>query len=623
MVKRFLLIAALGLALRAPFLHQAIQGDDLYYLYGAEHAQIDPLHPTHTRYLFLGDWVDMRGQSHPPLNSWILGALLALIGDVREAPFHLAYAIFSIAAAFSMWSLARRFTARPMLATLLFCATPAFIVNGNSLESDLPFLAFWMSAVALFVHGVERESHGALAASTAAAGLAALAAYQAVFLTPILSVFLWQKRRHWIAGWVAIFAAPAVLAAWQIWERYTGGALPASMLAGYLRAYDFESLNRKAHAAAALMVHLGWMVSPLIVIAAIARSARWQWLIAAAAALGAAIYNANPLFWVCFASGVWLLAWSLSRGFLGLWIIIFFTCAVAVFFTGSARYLLPLAAPLAILLASAVPMPIAAAGAVLQLSLSLALAIVNYQHWGVYRGLASQWLQNAASRRIWINGDWGFRWYLESGGALPLPKNQEIQAGEVVVTSELGNPLRLGVPLSPLAQAEIAPRLPLRLISLDGRSAYSSGSGLLPFEISTAPIDRIRYAIAIQPQLSYIDPKSAAAAGQIVSGLWPDGWMEGEAKVLLHSPPHPEPLEVSFYVPDNAPARVLRVFVSNGTNNQPVIERKIPGPGVYAASAPGLVTSPSVTVTLAVDKTFSVSPDARKLGIVIQGVGFR
>ena len=29
--------------LRVPFLHQAIQGDDVYYLYGAEHAQIDPL----------------------------------------------------------------------------------------------------------------------------------------------------------------------------------------------------------------------------------------------------------------------------------------------------------------------------------------------------------------------------------------------------------------------------------------------------------------------------------------------------------------------------------------------------------------------------------------------------
>ena len=617
-MKQYLLIAALILALRAPFLHQAIQGDDLYYLYGAEHAQIDPLHPTHTRYFFLGDLVDMRGQSHPPLNSWILGALLALLGDVREAPFHLAYALFSIAAVAAMWSLARRFAKRPVPATLLFCAVPAFIVNGNSLEADLPFLAFWMCAIAFFVHAVDRGSYAALAASAASAGLAALAAYQAIFLAPILAVFLWQNRRRWIAAWATTFAAPAILAAWQIWERSTGGTLPASMLAGYLSAYDFESLKRKVHAAAALIVHLGWIVSPLVVIAAIARSPRWQWAVAAAAALGAAIYNPNPLFWISFASGVWLLLRCLGRGFPGWWIAIFFVCAVAVFFVGSARYLLPLAAPVAILLADALPPLVTAAGIVLQLGLALTLAIVNYQHWGAYRDYASQFLRDAASRRVWIDGDWGFRWYLESGGALPLAKNQEIQPGDIVVTSELGNPLRPGVPLAPLAQAEIAPRIPLRLISLDGRSVYSAGAGLLPFEISTSPIDRIRSAIAIEPRLTYIDPKSPAAASQIVSGLSPDGWMEGEAKLLLKPPVGPEPLQISFYVPNSAPARLLRIFI----NGRQAIEKQIPGPGLYAASAPASITSPSVTVTLTVDKTLSAPPDSRKLGLVIQGIGF-
>ena len=135
MVKQTLAIIALVLALRLPFLHQAIQGDDLYYLYGAEHAQIEPLHPDHAKYLFQGDLVEMRGNSHPPLNSWILGGLLWAMGDVREVPFHLVYSIFSIAAALAMLSLARRFCEKPFLATLLFIAVPAFVVNGNSLET--------------------------------------------------------------------------------------------------------------------------------------------------------------------------------------------------------------------------------------------------------------------------------------------------------------------------------------------------------------------------------------------------------------------------------------------------------------------------------------------------------
>ena len=128
------------------FLHQAVQGDDPYYLYGAEHAQIDPLHPASARYIFQGDLVDMRGHPHPPLDSWILAGLLAVFGDVREVPFHFAYILFSLIAALSMWSLARRFCERPLLATLVFIAVPAFVVNGNSFEADLPFLAFWMLA---------------------------------------------------------------------------------------------------------------------------------------------------------------------------------------------------------------------------------------------------------------------------------------------------------------------------------------------------------------------------------------------------------------------------------------------------------------------------------------------
>ena len=37
--------------------------------------------------------------------------------------------------------------------TLLFIAVPTFVVNGNSFETDLPFLALWMASVALYCSG--------------------------------------------------------------------------------------------------------------------------------------------------------------------------------------------------------------------------------------------------------------------------------------------------------------------------------------------------------------------------------------------------------------------------------------------------------------------------------------
>src|SRR6516165_368885 len=113
------LVVAVVLLLRLPFLNQAIQGDDDTYIAEAEHALIDPLHPADTTYVFRGVDVDLRGHPHPPLDAWVLAGLLAVFGDIKEAPFHAAYILFSVVAAASMWSLARRFSPQPLWAVLL------------------------------------------------------------------------------------------------------------------------------------------------------------------------------------------------------------------------------------------------------------------------------------------------------------------------------------------------------------------------------------------------------------------------------------------------------------------------------------------------------------------------
>lgn len=151
--KQAFLVVVFVLLVRLPFLNQAIQGDDFYYLAAAQHAQVDPLHPHHAKYVFQGIPMDMRGHPHPPGDAWLLAGLLALVGDIREVPFHTAYLLLSLVAALSMLALARRFVPeRAVEATLLFCAVPAFLVNGTSLEADLPFLAFWLLTVALVVY---------------------------------------------------------------------------------------------------------------------------------------------------------------------------------------------------------------------------------------------------------------------------------------------------------------------------------------------------------------------------------------------------------------------------------------------------------------------------------------
>jgi hypothetical protein len=605
-VKQALLIAAIVLALRLPFLNEAIQGDDLYYLYGAEHAQIEPLHPDHAKYLFQGDLVEMRGHSHPPLNSWILGALLWAMGDVREVLFHLAYSIFSLIAALAMLSLARRFTDKPLLATVLFIAVPAFVVNGNSLESDLPFLALWMLAITWFIKGVEENSRLALLGSALAASIAALDAYQAVFLVPILAYFLWQRNNCSALAWGVILAAPIAIGVWNIYGRITGGTMPAVVLWDYMQKYGWQLATQKGKNAAALIVHSAWIVSPLLI-----RGNRWQWILGGFAAAAGAFYDPNPMFWASLGLGVVVLSSCLKKGFLEAWVLIFFAGALVVFFAGSARYLLPIAAPLAILAVNRCTPRMIGIGFALQMALSISFTMVNYQTWDAYRQFAKQLAPEAAQRRVWVDHDWGLRYYLESEGALAVPRGQTFVTGDMVVSSQ---PQPQG---QPIASLEIRPSIPLRLFSMNQKSAYSvAAHGLWPFEFSTAPVDRVSaYLISERKaDLTWVTPSDQQ---QILRGLSPDSWSAAEATVLLKRAPGP--LRADFLIHEKSLARTLKLLV----DGKIIAEQTYPGPGAYSLSAPIPGDSPSLTVTLAVDKTFSVPGDGRQLGILVQGIGFK
>jgi len=644
MLPRLLIVLAVVLAVRLPFLDQAVQGDDVYYLAGAQHAQIDPLHPSHARYPFLGEVVDMRGHPHPPLNTWFLALLLALAGDVYEVPYHAAYVVFSLAAALSMWSMARRFSPQPLAATLLFVATPAFVVNGNSLEADLPFLACWMAAVALFVKAVDARSGRWLAAAGVAAGLAGLAAYQAVLLVPVLGLYLWWRARDWRPGWLAAAAPLATLVAWQLFERLSTGAFPASVLAGYFHAYGLQTLSRKVINAGALIGHAGWIVFPVLAAIAFWKARPWPRLaepLILAAAIPGALLDPHPLYWMPFAAGVVVLVWAVCAAlapveenscFLAAWFLIFFCGALLIFFAGSARYLLPVAAPLALLTAQAmVGKPgWLYAGVVVQLLVSLGLSVVNYQHWDGYRRFARSLAQETAGKRVWINGEWGLRYYFEAQGGLALLRGQAVQPGDVIVSSRLALPIEFttgGGVRQAVAEREIRAWLPFRLTALGARSAFSTAAmGLRPFDLGRGPIDLVRAETIVEraPTLERLPMNAPEADQQIVSGIYQlEGggwrWMNQRGVVLLKAPPAPAPLRVVLFIPDQAPARRVRVAVDGAT----VAEQVYSAPGAYILlSAPVTVAGGSATVAITVDKTFTVPGDHRRLGVILGEVGF-
>jgi 4-amino-4-deoxy-L-arabinose transferase-like glycosyltransferase len=620
--RQLIIVALVVLALRVPFLNQAVQGDDILYLTEAAHAQIEPLHPKHTEYVFMGRDIDMRGQSHPPLDAWFLALLLAIIKDVSEIPFHTAYILFSLIAAFSALVLARRFSPHPLLATLLFLATPAFVINGTSLESDVPFVALWLLATALYVSAVDRGSVRLLLASSLAMTLAALTAYQSILLAPILLLY----GRKWRPARIAAFTPIAALVAWQIFERLSTGALPAGILANYMTTYGFQALAQKLKSATALTGHLAWLVFPTLSIPSV---------LTIPFAIGAAFYDLNPLFWGSIGVGIGILIWCARhwRDFLAQWILIFFAGALAIFFAGSARYLLPIALPIAILAterARARPRLLQVSLAC-ELALSLTLAAVNYQHWDGYRQFARALKSDAQSKRVWINGEWGLRYYLESEGGLPLRQGQAIHPGEIIASSKLGLPSAFttgGGVLAPIAERTITSEIPLRLVALQGRAAYSSTMlGLRPFDISRAPIDQLSAELMIErkPTLSDLPMNAPEADQQIISGVYQleNGqwrWMNQTATILLKPPGQPTPVTVHFYISDTAPARQISIAL----NDHPIASQTYSAPGAYVlSSAPVKPDGDSATLTIAVDKIFSSPGDSRRLGIILTEIGFK
>jgi hypothetical protein len=603
--RQALIVIAFVLALRLPFLAQPIQGDDIYYLFGAQHAQVEPLHPKHTSYAFQGEVVSMQGHPHPPFNAWYLGAVLALTGDVNEVPFHAAYLPFSLIAALSALAIARRYASRPLLATLLFCAVPSFIINGTSLESDLPLLAFWLLATALFLAG-------RMGLAAAAMVLAAMCGYQSVVLAPVL--FLLHRRPHWTMAVI-----PVTLGAWELWERATIGAMPAQVLTGYFDTYGLQRLENKLRNAAALTAHLGWITTPVAAIVAYRRE--WLWALVPAAL--AAWFDANILCWGSVFTGALVLAGMRRERWLGQWALVFFAAALVLFFAGSARYLLPLALPVCIVVSEYTGYWAVAANAVL----GLALATVNFQHWDAYRRIAATIPE---SQRVWVNGEWGLRFYLESRGALPLLRGQSVQPGELVVTSQLADSIDFttgGGVAAPVDEQVIRSRIPLRIIGLESRSAYSTAArGFRPFDVSAGPIDVVRTVTVIprKPVHSYLEMGSPEATSQIVSGVYALEdqqwrWADGRAVLLLKRPQQPAPVEVKIYLPEQAPGRVVTVAIDGRT----VLAETLAGPGSHTMTTPPIAaTGEDVQLVLTIDKTFQATGDSRRLGLILAAAGF-
>ncbi len=628
------LLFLLVLAIRLPFVEQPVQGDDVYYLLIAENARVDPAHAMQFGFRLQGETVWAAGHTRPPGNAYLLAALLTLFGGVREVPFHLFYSGFSLLAVAGMYFLARRFTEKAFEATLIFAAVPAFVVNGGKLESDIPMLALWTVGAACFVHRRYAAAGVALAA-------AATFGYQLVFCLPILALWLWREDRGRLDAWLALTAGPALLAGWQVSERLSAGAAPAESLAGYADSYDLLAFERKWRSTLALQAHLGWMASPLLLLGWL-RSRRIALIaglaIAAAEALTLEGYSAGELAFFIVSAGLGLgLVLAAARESIrnrcwpAAWLVLFFLAAVGLFYAGSARYLLPLAPAVALLLADRLPSkPWFAVAMALQLALGTALAESERRYAEGYRQFAQDLEPLAGSARIWSNAEWGLRYYLGRIGGDPLLRDQSVPAGAIVVESNLSGRVNYGVEGSrqELLRAEVGPgAVPLRTIGRGSHAGYSSSEfGVLPFGLGGGSIDTVSAWLVGRPDptLSYLTLGEPETDAHLLAGFYPsDGaawrWMGPRASAVLLAPADAETFELNLHIPEQAAARRVSVEI----NGRRVAEQEYAATGGFVLTAPVEVEAGPVRIVIAASPSYSPPGDGRELTIVVNAFGFR
>lgn len=498
--RHLLLLAGVTLLLHLPFFGQPVQGDEVNYLDMARQVFEQPLTPLNFRYVFQGREVDMSGHPHPPLNAYILAGLWALRGEFSPGFFHAAYLVFPLVASFAAYALAARFTAHPLWAALLVASAPLVQINTNTLGgSEAPALAFGLAGAAFFVW----RRFAPAAVFLALAGMTAL---QTLALGPILLLdYAIARERPPRAALIAAAAPIAVMAGWQVMQFSLTGRLPLAVLFGYATGVDYGRPALKLASAVALLQHLGVLIVFLGLVKPVLRPA---WLAPAAAggagALAAMLATGYP-WWERFmllgfaAAGVNALVWlwgaRRDQPFLAGWCLAYFAFACAAFFAGSARYLLPLAAPLVLLFvrhAEAQRWKLAAALAI-NVVLGLNLSFAAYEFSRAYADL-----EPPPGSAFLVNGEWGFRYHMVRRGGRPLERSSRAAPGEWIVSSELSLAGNYDSPAEaiavPMSVKDVTVRSPLRLVDRFAHSGHSSVAfGLLPFSFSRRPLDQITY----------------------------------------------------------------------------------------------------------------------------------
>ncbi|MDA8166415.1 MAG: glycosyltransferase family 39 protein [Actinomycetota bacterium] len=544
-----MIVILFTLAVTLPFIAKPFDMDDADFLGFAEAQLQKPLAFELHNYTFFGQQNAVFQDTHPPLISSYLAVLIKAFGSESEVPLHLAFLVFPLNAAVSMYFMSRRFTRHALLATLLLMGTPGVVVMSHNVMSDLPGLSLWLAAIALYLYGLDRHSLGLMALSALAITIGVFISYQVLSVIPLLFVYVLVRRRLSVLAVIPFILPLSSFLSFTVWQTIALGTLPRFSY-GVGAPLAWYSVVQKG---ASAMLAIGGASIFFGVMMRVLWTRKWDvglyfaflvplWFAGLFLFLTGHFTAVSAVLVILFlplgiAVSYRLLAegWGRIRSewsgtarrehiasdlLLILWLtgVLFYVIFLLPY--SSVRYLLPLFPPFILLFVRLVEnrLPSRRAAARVLLGgfigttlLGLLLAAADYElalsqrNFALNQGAALKAQAQAQGHKAWFVGEFGFRYYMEKAGLKELPKNVVIPVGDLVIQSPLADPrlfsndMRDRVHLIEIIGRN--PVLPLRVTSFRSQAGfYGHFWGLLPFSLSTVDLEDYLVYQVVPPQ---------------------------------------------------------------------------------------------------------------------------
>ncbi len=222
------------LAANLVFIRQAFHIDDGIYLLLARNIATSPWFPQDFPTYFEGLYVpDLASTEHPlPVTSYWMALIGRFSYGLTEVSLHLGFLIFPLILVYSMYVLARRYTACPLLASLTLLFLPVVYVLSHTVMTDVPQLALWVASVAMFIQGMETRNAIWVSLGGVAATFACFVSYSSLSLIPLLAVLARLRKDRGALNAILIFPG-MILGIWLAVSFSHYGRLPPAQLLGF------------------------------------------------------------------------------------------------------------------------------------------------------------------------------------------------------------------------------------------------------------------------------------------------------------------------------------------------------------------------------------------------------